>query len=105
MYYIDITSLAETDIFETAKYIKEQLLNPSAAGNLIDAVEMAINSLNVMPLRHALVNDDTLASLGFRFMPVKNYLIFYTVREERMTVVIQRFLYARRDWITILKGE
>ena len=105
MYYINITSLAETDIYEAAIYIKEQLLNPSAADNLIDAVEMAINSLSAMPSRHALVNDDSLANEGIRFMPVKNYLIFYTVREERKTVVIQRFLYGRRDWVTILKGE
>ena len=105
MYNIDITSLAETDILEAAKYIKEQLLNPSAADNLVDAVDKAVNSLKVMPSRHALVRDDSLASLGIRFMPVKNYLIFFTVREERKTVVIQRFLYGRRDWITILKGE
>ena len=105
MYFLDITSLAETDIFEAAKYIKEQLLNPTAADNLIDTVEMAINSLSVMLSRHALVNDDSLAIEGIRFIPVKNYLIFYTIREERRTVVIQRFLHGRRDWIAILKGE
>ena len=105
MYHIDITRPAENDIIEAAKYIKEQLLNPSAAENLIDAAETAINSLNVMPLRHALVGDDSLASLGIRFIPVKNYLIFYTVREERKTVVIQRFLYGRRDWVAILKSK
>ena len=103
MYHIDITEPAENDINEAVKYITDQLLNPSAAGKLIDDVEYAIYSLADMPQRHALVRDEDLAGLGFRFMPVKNYLVFYIIREEKKTVVIQRFLYNRRDWTTILR--
>jgi len=105
LYHIDITEPAEGDIIEAVKYITEQLLNPSAAGKLLDDAENAIYSLTDMPQRHALVKDDDLAILGFRFMPVNNYLIFYIVREDKKTVVIQRFLYGRRDWVTILKNE
>ena len=105
MYHIDITEPAENDIIEAVKYITEQLLNPSAAGKLLDDAEDAIYSLTDMPQRRALVKDDDLARLGFRFMPVNNYLVFYIVREEKKTVVIQRFLYGRRDWITVLKTK
>ena len=98
MYHIDITEPAENDINEAVKYITEQLLKPSAAGKLVDDAEPAIFSLNEMPQRHALVKDDDLARLGFRIMPVNNYLVFYIIREEKKTVVIQRFLYGRRDW-------
>jgi len=105
LYHIDITEPAENDILDAANYIAEQLLNPSAALNLVDEAEKAIYSLSDMPQRHALVNDDTLAGLGIRFMPVKNYLVFYAVREEKKTVVIQRFLYGRRDWATILTSD
>ena len=105
MYHIDITEPAENDINEAVKYISEQLLNPSAAGKLVDDAESAIYSLAEMPQRRALVNDDDLARLGFRFIPVKNYLVFYIIREDKKTVVIQRFLYGRRDWATILKYE
>jgi len=38
-------------------------------------------------------------------MPVLNYLVFYIIREEINTVVIHRFLYGRRDWLTILKND
>ena len=104
MYYIDITEPAENDINEALKYIAEQLLNPSAAVKLLDDTEHAIKSLSNMPDRHALVNDDVLARLGFRFMTVNNYLVFYIIREETKKVVIQRFLYGRRDWVNILKN-
>ena len=105
MYHIDITEPAENDIQDAVKYITEQLLNPSAAYKLIDDTEHAVNSLRNMPDRHALVRDDVLARLGFRFIPVNNYLVFYIIREEIKTVVIQRFLYGRRDWVNILKDE
>ena len=105
MYRIDITKPAENDIYEAVKYITEQLLNSYAAEKLVDDVENVIKSLSEMPQRHALVNDDVLARLGFRFVPVNNYLVFYIVREEKKTVVIQRFLYGRRDWVNILKSD
>jgi toxin ParE1/3/4 len=105
LYSINITEPAENDIHEAAIYIIEQLLNPPAAGRLVDAIENAIYSLSDMPQRHALVNDDVLARLRIRFMPVNNYLVFYIIREEKRTVVIQRILYGRRDWVSILKRE
>ena len=105
MYSIDITEPAENDIADAVSYISEQLLNPAAAGRLVDDTESAIYSLREMPQRHALVNDDVLARSGIRFIPVKNYLVFYVIREEKKSVVIQRVLYGRRDWASILRNE
>jgi len=105
LYHIDITGPAENDIQDAVKYIAEQLLNPSAANKLVDDAVHAVNSLSNMPDRHALVKDEALAGLGFRFIPVNKYLAFYIIREETKTVVIQRFLYGRRDWINFLKDE
>jgi len=105
MYRIDITEPAEQDIQAAAKYISEELKNPMAADRLLNDVGEAVCSLEEMPFRYALVDNATLARLGFRFFPIRNYLVFYVVREETKTVVIERFLYGKRDWITILRGE
>ena len=105
MYSIEITKPAENDILDAARYINDQLLNKTAAQRLLDEAEKAILSLDNMPERHAIVSDEALAKLGIRFMPVLNYTVFYVVRENKKTVVIQRFLYSRRDWSTILKDE
>ncbi|MCL2248935.1 MAG: type II toxin-antitoxin system RelE/ParE family toxin [Oscillospiraceae bacterium] len=105
MYHIEITAPAERDILEAARYINEQLLNPSAANRLLDKAEEAIASLSDMPKRYALVRDETLAQSGIRLMPVLNYLVFYTVRDKRNCVVIQRFLYKKRDWTSILIAD
>ena len=105
MYHIDITEPAEQDIIAAVKYVAEELHNRVAAERLLDNAIDAVYSLEEMPLRQPLVNDETLARLGFRFLPVGNYLIFYVVRDEGHTVVIQRFLHGSRNWSAILAGE
>jgi len=105
MHAIKITESAENDLLNAARYIAIELKNRMAANRLLDDIDGAINSLKEMPERHALVVDDVLAGLGIRFFPVRNYLIFYVIREETKTVVIERFLYGRRDWVTILRDD
>ena len=58
-----------------------------------------------MPKRFPIVNDSVLASQGIRLTQIKNYLAFYVVREKSESVVLLRFLYARRDWENILKDN
>lgn len=102
MYKIIVTDPAQKDLQNAVSYISNELKNKQAAFNLIDLVEETVKSLTDMPERYAVV-DEILSREGFRFIPIKNYLLFYIVRKETQTVVIQRFLYARRDWINILK--
>ena len=105
MYIIKITEPAERDIQDAVNYIARELKNRTAAIRLLDDVDGAIYSLEKMPSRHALVHDEVLAGRGIRFFPVHNYLVFYVIREETGMVVIERFLHARRDWISILRGK
>ena len=105
MFQINITKPAERDMLDCVKYIAMELRNRTAAQRLLDDAEDAIYSLEDMPFRHPLAKDDVLAQQGFRYLSVHNYLLFYIVREETKTVVIERFLYGRRDWINLLKCE
>ena len=102
IYDINITKPAELDISAAVSYIANDLQNPIAANNLLDEIELAITSLENMPNRQTLVKNENLASLGFRILQVKNYLIFYIIREETKSVTIERFLHCRRDWNSIL---
>jgi plasmid stabilization system protein ParE len=94
-YRVDITELAEQDIREAVRYIAADLKNQTAADHLLSDAADAINSLEEMPLRHALADDEILVERSIRFFSVHNYLVFYAVREERKTVVFERFLYGR----------
>ena len=103
MYKIIVTAPAQKDLQNAVSYISNELKNKQAASNLIDLVEETVKSLTDMPERYAIVDDEILSREGFRFIQIKNYLMFYVVRKETQTVVIQRFHYARRDWMNILK--
>lgn len=102
-YDIFITEAAENDMNETADYIDLVLMNPKAADDLMDEAYERISSLALFPEKHQLTGDPVLDAWGIRFIAVKNYLAFYVVSEEERIVYIVRFLFCRRDWITVLR--
>ena len=69
--------------------------------DLLEETDQKINALLPFPQEHPIVEDKLLAAWGVRFTQVKNYLAFYVVEESQVTVI--RFLYAKSDWISILK--
>ena len=102
MYKTIITEPAEQDVEQAARYIAKELQNPIAANQLLDDIESAVTSLEILPIRHSFVKNEDMANLGFRFLTVHNYLVFYIVRDDKKSVMIERFLHRRRDWIHII---
>lgn len=102
-YQIEITAPAEADLAETVRYVARELREPTAALRLLRSIVEAVESLEQMPYRYPLANDEYLSKAGIRILPVKKYLIFYTADDQTETVTVVRILYARRDWINLLK--
>lgn len=103
-YELHITRAAENDLNEAANYIAFVLMNPQAADHLLDAVEETLPMLSESAQRHALVDDPVLKTWGIRFVQIKHYLAFYTIAEDEQKVYIVRFLYGKRNWISMLKN-
>lgn len=101
-YHLHITNVAARDISQAADYIEFVLKNLKAADDLLEETDQKINALLPFPQEHPIVEDKLLAAWGVRFTQVKNYLAFYVVEENRVTVI--RFLYAKSNWISILKA-
>ena len=53
-----------------------------------------------MPERYPRPKDLALAAKGYRYLAVKNYLVFYVVSGD--TVQIRRILYGHRDYLSLL---
>ena len=100
-YHLHITSVAQRDISQAADYIEFVLKNPKAADDLLEETDQKINALLPFPQEHPIVEDKLLAAWGIRFTQIKNYLAFYVIEENQVTVI--RFLYAKSNWISILK--
>lgn len=101
-YTIQITGPAEKDLREIGRYISRELLKPETSKKVVSTIAKAINSLEEMPLRNALVADESLAYKGIRKIMVDNYIVFFNVSGENNTVTVVRILYGRRNWISLL---
>ena len=104
-YQIHITRKAERDIIEAVDYIEFTLLNPQASDHLIDEVDEEIHKLADMPRKFKIVDDSILASWGIRMIVISSYLAFCIIDENSKTVHIIRFLYQKRNWISLLHKE
>lgn len=96
-YAIEYTDSAMQDIRNIYGYISETLLEPEIASNQAQRIMKEIRSLEEMPLRYRLYDDEPWHSKGLRFFPVDNYLVFYLPDEETGTVKIIRVMYGGKD--------
>ncbi len=102
MYEVQWTSLAKEDLVSAITYISDVLKAPIAAEKLLDAIEKEATVLAENPYLFPLSQDKRIARRGIRHEKVKNYFLFYTIKEDTKTVTIIRMMYARRDWIQLL---
>lgn len=104
-YKLHITNKAVRDMKEAADYIEFNLMNPQASDALLDKADEEINGLAFMPEKHKTVDDPILAAWGIRMIIVNNYFAFYIIDKDTKTVHIIRFLYGKRNWMSILRNE
>lgn len=101
-YRVDISEPAESDLDDVIRYISSQLSVPLTALHLMELLEEAMESLSDMPQRYPFIEDEHLAHMGYRKLPVKNYIVFFSIDEKNKVVDIERILYGRRDWLRFL---
>ena len=97
-YSIVYTRLAKSDIGEIVTYISETLKAPKAALDLVSALEKSIKTLEKFPYAHQVYITNKMLENEYRFIPVKNYLVFYTVKEDKKKVIISRIFYGSMDY-------
>lgn len=94
MYKIVYLPTARRQLTDAALYIA---FEPDAAENLLAEVDSQIAALRDYPYRHPVYPALFAMKREIRFFPVKNYNVFYVVRERDKTVEIWRFLHQRQN--------
>jgi len=102
MYKLKFSNFIYDDIESSFNYIKYVLQNPVAAQKLKDEIKKTYLKIKENPFVYPAVPIKHLALIGFRFTMVKNYMLFYKVKEK--VINAERFLYGPRDWINILEN-
>ncbi|MEN6467828.1 MAG: type II toxin-antitoxin system RelE/ParE family toxin [Smithella sp.] len=97
-YEIRLLQVAGDDLREIINYIA--LDNPVAAITLLDKIENSLSGLISFPLPGKIPAEEALAGMGYRFLAVSNYLVFYTVEEK--IIWVHRIIHGVRNYINLL---
>jgi len=101
-YAVIIAEPAKEDLIEIDDYISIELNAPVAACNILLLFRKSFGMLSASPYSHPKVRDDRLIAQGYRWLAIKNYLVFYTIDEKSKVVAVERILYSHRNWVHIL---
>ena len=97
IFDVSYSAEARQDLRDIYEYIAYELLVPETAARQAERIMKATRSLEQMPMRHGLYEEEPWHSQGLRVLPVDNYLVFYLPDETNATVSIIRIMYGGRD--------
>ena len=88
---------SRVDLLNIDNYIRYDLLSPMATNRITDKFLNMIKNLNSMPKRYPLYPEEPWYSLGLRYFPVENYIVFYYPEDNKQIVQIIRIMYSGQD--------
>ncbi|MFA5835213.1 MAG: type II toxin-antitoxin system RelE/ParE family toxin [Bacteroidota bacterium] len=97
-YTTRLLSTAEQDFNEIIDYILGE--NVSAAISIADKIESNLQLLERNPQLGRIPNDEELLRLGYRYLIVLEYLVFYKI--EDTTIIVYRILHGARNYKSLL---
>jgi toxin ParE1/3/4 len=97
-YEIRLLRVAEEDFSEIISFIN--LDNPNAAESLAIKLESCLMLLSDNPYLGRIPKDEEIKKLGYRYLIIENYLIFYTIEEK--VVFIHRIIHGARNYKLLL---
>ena len=103
MFNVCYSEAAKRDLEQIGDYIADDLKNPQAALNTVSRIQDAIDRLSEFPFIGAPLSAVAGVDTDYRLLVCGNYLAFYRPQEKE--VLIDRILYGRRDYLTILFGN
>ncbi len=69
-----------------------------------DKLMNTVNKLSSFPMLGILIPDKKISQMGFRMLPIGNYLLFYKIYEEDKEVSILRVLHGNRDYPSLFEN-
>ena len=103
-YRVLVTDTAKQDLREIALYILEESGSAETAKQFVNELRSECEKLTDFPNAGALPKDRILMSLGYRYIPHKDYLIFYSVDEAQKTVHILSVFNAKKDYMRVMRA-
>lgn len=97
-YTVRFLRVAEEDLTDIVTYIAAD--RPSAAEAIAAKIEKNLKLLSKHPHLGRIPHEEELIRVGYRYLVVQNYLIFYMI--EGRTIYVHRILHGARDYLSLL---
>ena len=101
-YKVEITREALQDMEDIYNYITIDLLSPENAIGQYNRIANEILTLDTFPERFKIMESEPEKRMELRRMLVDNYLVFYTIRGDK--VIVTDVLYTASDIEARLRG-
>ena len=99
IYEIEFTEEARDEIREIYEYISKNLVNEDAAKRLMGKMRKNIMDLAEVPKIYVAIEKKDRMKREFRRMVVDNFIILYTIDENKKTIYISHMYYGRRNYL------
>lgn len=97
-FKIVFTNDCKQEIDNIYNYISNNLYAPKAAKKLMNKVETTVQSLKDMPEAYRTIKKYSEFGMKYRRIVINNYVIIYTISEEKNTVYIVHMYYGRSNY-------
>ncbi len=97
-YEVIITPSAQKDLTEIKSYLTNVL--KTSSNSIFEKILEQVKILKVHPFTYKVHQDPLLKLVGYRIIPIDNYLMFYVIKSN--IVQIHRVLYAKRNYLQLL---
>lgn len=91
------------DLDDIGDYITYELSSPLAAYNLLTEITKTVDLLKNNPLIGASINSIANIVSDYRFLVVKNYMVFY--RYSNNNIYIDRVIYSKSHYLSVLINQ
>ena len=95
MYKIEFLPITKEDIDNTIYYISYNLKNVPASRKLRDLIMKSLDDIIEFPYGCSIYKALGTLKHEYRSYKIKNFLMFYTINEEKKLITIVRVLYQK----------
>jgi addiction module RelE/StbE family toxin len=100
-YEVIITPSAQKDLTGIKSYFTNVL--KTSSNSIFEKFLEQVKILKVHPFTYKVHQDPLLKLVGYRIIPIDNYLMFYVIKSN--IVQIHRVLYAKRNYLQLLNMD
>jgi plasmid stabilization system protein ParE len=97
VFRVEFSEDAENEVDDIIRYISDELDNPWAAERFYEKVMLKSINISHNPYGYPLSREEKLFEKGYRYVVVGNYIMLYTVEEEKSLATVKNVVYGKRN--------